>query len=112
MSKLKSREWQKIEQALSSKGRLRILKKLAENGPSTKYALQKYTGLKPRELKRQLNKLVETGLVQETSYKPKKYTINTENPFAAKIAKLLKKTSQLLPPAPKHPPPFKNRKPC
>lgn len=66
-----SEKWENIELALSSKGRLRILRKLAKNGPTTQHQLIKYTGLKTQELKRQLKILLNIGWIEELPYNSK-----------------------------------------
>ena len=92
-NKTKPREkWENIELALSSKGRLRILRKLAKNGPTTQHQLIKYTGLKTQELKRQLKILLNIGWIEELPYNPKKYRINPNNRYVIKLSNLFKKS--------------------
>lgn len=84
--------WKNVELSLGSRGRLRILRKLASEGLATQHRLIKSTGLKTKELKRQLEILLNTGWVEATPHNPKKYRINRENEFAKRIAELLKAT--------------------
>jgi len=82
--------WEQVEVALSSKGRLRILRALAKSPePPTKYALERGTGLTPVELRRQLRLLVKLGWVEELPSSPKKYRVNVKEEFVRRQAELL-----------------------
>ena len=94
-------------EALTSKAKIKILKKLADKGPLTKYAIRKYTGIKTDRLKKHLKELVKAGILKETKCKPEKYMINVESKLAIKIVEVLRFTT---PPAPKPPSQFKREK--
>jgi DNA-binding IclR family transcriptional regulator len=66
---------------LGSSGRLRILKCLISSPrPLTKYAIQKATGLKSIDVKRDLEKLVSVGWVKvvKSPRAPDKYAIDRD----------------------------------
>ncbi|MCS7139567.1 MAG: hypothetical protein N3F04_07395 [Candidatus Nezhaarchaeota archaeon] len=68
-----------IEVALGSVGRLKILRSLLSSSkPLTKYAIQKKTGLKSVDLKRDLEKLTSIGwlIVIKNPRAPDKYELN------------------------------------
>ncbi|MEM4576233.1 MAG: hypothetical protein QW701_02080 [Candidatus Nezhaarchaeales archaeon] len=68
-----------IEVALGSVGRLRILKcLLSASRPLTKYAIEKATGLKSVDVKRDLEKLTSIGwlTVLKNPRSPDKYVVN------------------------------------
>lgn len=68
-----------LEVALGSVGRLRILKcLLSSSKPLTKYAIQKATGLKSIDVKRDLEKLASIGwlIVIRNPRAPDKYVVN------------------------------------
>jgi len=70
-----------IEVALGGIGRIKILKCLISSSkPLTKYAIQKATGLKSIDVKRDLEKLVAVGWVRviKSPRAPDKYSINRE----------------------------------
>jgi predicted transcriptional regulator len=70
-----------LEAALGSSGRLRILKCLISSSrPLTKYAIQKATGLKSIDVKRDLEKLVSIGWVKlvKSPRTPDKYAIDRD----------------------------------
>ena len=70
-----------VERGLSSVGRLRILRILAngENASQTKYGLERLTGLKPVDVRKHLKILLEIGWIKEHDYVPPVYTLNFEN---------------------------------
>lgn len=82
-----------LEVALGTVGRLRILKELASrpNQPITKYQLEKLTGLKPVDVRKDLEALIQIGWVKEHPYRPKKYEINTENQKAKHLTEFFQK---------------------
>jgi len=70
-----------LEVALGSSGRLRILRCLISSSkPLTRYAIQKATGLKSIDVKRDLEKLVSIGWVKvvKSPRAPDKYAINQD----------------------------------
>jgi len=70
-----------IEVALGSIGRIRILRSLMlADKPMTRYALQKVTGLKSRDLKKDLDKLASLGWIKviRGPRAPDKYVINRD----------------------------------
>ena len=56
---------ERIEEALGSKGRIRILRALAKEGGASLYKISKETGLSTKNVKRNLEKLVKLGWVEE-----------------------------------------------
>lgn len=85
--------WEDVEAGLGSVGRLRILRKMIEkpDGYFSKYALQKATGLKPIDVRRDLEILLSLGWVKEYGYEPKRYKINLENETVKAIAEFMRK---------------------
>lgn len=73
--------WKEAEKALSSIGKLKILRLMLENPNEafTKYRLEKSTGLKPVDVRTNLKVLIELEWITEYSYRPKTYKINLEN---------------------------------
>ncbi len=72
---------QPVEVALGSIGRIKILKCLINSSrPLTKYAIQKATGLKSIDIKRDLEKLIAVGWVKviRGPRTPDKYVVNRE----------------------------------
>lgn len=74
--------WENIEKALGSKGRLRILRCLYENLPSslTRYGISKRTGLDQSEAKRDLEVLLELAWISTEPLTPPTFRLNLENP--------------------------------
>ncbi|MDI9619330.1 MAG: hypothetical protein QFX33_00695 [Candidatus Nezhaarchaeota archaeon] len=71
-----------VEAALGSVGRVRILRCLLSSPrPLSKYALQKATGLKSVDVKRDLDKLVSAGWVKvvKSPRAPDKYSVDRES---------------------------------
>ena len=85
--------WKEIERGLGSVGRLRMLRSMVENPNRyfTKYALERETGLKPTDVRSNLEILTELGWVKEYDYDPKTYKINMENEIVKLIADLFQK---------------------
>ncbi len=85
--------WEDIEAGLGSPGRLRILREMIKKSEEyfTKYALEKATGLKPIDVRKNLRILVKIGWVEETPYKPKTYRIKMENDAVKIIADLFRR---------------------
>jgi len=70
-----------LEVALGSVGTLRILRVLMScNKPLTKYAIQKATGLKAVDVKRDLEKLISIGWVKvlKGPVAPEKFLVNRD----------------------------------
>ncbi len=86
-----------IESGLCTRGRLRILRVLAEkpNELFTKYALEKETGLRSPELKTDLRILLKLGWITEFDYTPKKYQINMNSGAVAALVDLFRKIGYL-----------------
>ncbi|RLI33663.1 hypothetical protein DRO66_09850 [Candidatus Bathyarchaeota archaeon] len=85
--------WRQIEKGLGSVGRLRILFALAssELSSQTKYSLEKFTGLKPIDVRKHLKILTDTGWVKEYNYNPSVYTLNLDEPKAMFLTDFFKK---------------------
>lgn len=85
--------WEDVEVGLGSVGRLRILRKMIEKPDEyfSKYALQRATGLKPVDVRRDLEILLSLGWVREYGYEPKRYKINLENEAVKAIAEFMRK---------------------
>lgn len=67
------------EEVLGSKGRLRIIKALAEsNEPMSLYYLEKKTGIRRKSLRSDLAKLEKNKIVKAVGYAVKKYTLYYE----------------------------------
>jgi phage gp29-like protein len=76
----------KIEIGLGSRGRLRIIRELA-NRPEflfTKYALEKRTGLRSVDVKADLKSLLDFGWVKENRQRLVKYKINLDDELVKK----------------------------
>lgn len=80
--------WDDVEAGLGSPGRIRILRALLKKPGEcfTKYALERLTGLKPVDIRRDLSVLVGLGWVKENPYDPKTYEINMDNEVVKVIA--------------------------
>lgn len=85
--------WEEIELGLGSVGRLRILRKMVEKPDEyfTKYSLERATGLKPIDVRRDLEVLLSLNWIKEYGYDPKRYRINVENEAVKIIAEFLRK---------------------
>jgi len=80
-----------LEEILGHLIYLKIIKELAiSEKPLTKYRITVRTGLKSVDVKKALMKLIEIGWVMEHNTKPKKYSLNYQNPLAKKLVKCLK----------------------
>ena len=84
-------EVQLIE-ALGSEGKIRILRKLAEDpdGLFTAYVLAKATGLRRQDAHKILGKLCQIGLVKPVAYGVTKYQINVESDIAKRLIDFFK----------------------
>jgi len=69
-----------VESVLGSRGRLRIIKALAESQhPLTLYYLERRTGIRRKTLKPDLTALIESGFVEEVSLAGvKKYALSVD----------------------------------
>ncbi|MEM1582550.1 MAG: hypothetical protein QXK89_08595 [Candidatus Bathyarchaeia archaeon] len=85
--------WEDVETGLGSVGRLRILKKMIEkpNEYFSKYALERATGLKPIDVRRDIEVLLNLGWIKEYGYDPKRYKINFENEVVKVIAEFMRR---------------------
>jgi DNA-binding IclR family transcriptional regulator len=78
------------EEILRTYHHLRIVRALAQAGDaSTKYSLQKSTGINPRQIARIINVLKKHGLVVEVGYSPKRYRLNRDNIHLQRLLGLL-----------------------
>ncbi len=86
-----------IEEAIGSKGRLRIVGTLASSPRElyTRYALGRKTGIRQAYIKSDLEKLVRLGWVEELKSLTKKYRLNTEHPQVEHILEFLKKVGYI-----------------
>lgn len=73
--------WEDIEKAFASRGRLRILKALYKHPRSglTRYRLARETRLNREKMINHFKVLTEIGWVSEGSTTPKTYRLNLEN---------------------------------
>jgi DNA-binding transcriptional ArsR family regulator len=85
--------WRQVERGLSSAGRLRILRALASKGEAsqTRYSLERVTGLKPIDVRKHLQVLIDTGWVTEHDVTPPVYTLNLDDPKAQWLVDFLEK---------------------
>jgi transcription initiation factor IIE alpha subunit len=85
--------WDEVETGLGSPGRIRILRiMLKKSGECfTKYALEKATGLKPIDVRKNLSILIKLGWIKENPCDPKTYEINMENEIIKALADFFKK---------------------
>ncbi len=68
-----------VEDVLGSKGRLRIIKVLAEsNEPLSLYYLERKTGIRRKSLRSDLLTLEKNGIIKAIGYGVKKYTLYYE----------------------------------
>ncbi|MDG6939815.1 MAG: hypothetical protein JRN39_05370 [Nitrososphaerota archaeon] len=83
-----------LEEALCSKGRLRIIRELAvsQDGPLSKYMLERRTGIRSSDLRADLNKLVRIGWVREASGSGRltRYVLDVEDEALAKTLAFLR----------------------
>jgi DNA-binding IclR family transcriptional regulator len=86
-----------IEEAIGSKGRLRIVGTLASSPMElfSRYALGRKTGIRHSYIKSDLEKLVRLGWVEELNSLTKKYRLNTKNPQVEHILEFLKKVDYI-----------------
>ncbi|GBC69314.1 hypothetical protein HRbin01_01012 [archaeon HR01] len=84
-----------IEEILKSYKHLRVVRELAINGPSTKYMLQKNTGIGPRELGKALEILMRHGWVSRDDYRPHKYRLNEGREDVGMLLELLRHHSYI-----------------
>jgi len=85
--------WQEIETGLGSIGRLKILREMIEdpNQYFTKYSLERKTGLKPVDVRKNLKILTDLNWVREYAYDPRTYKVNMENEAVRLIAEFFRK---------------------
>ncbi len=86
-----------IEEAIGSKGRLRIIGTFASSPMEvySRYALGRKTGIRHSYIKSDLEKLVRLGWVEELNTLTKKYRLNTKNPQVGLIIEFLKKVDYI-----------------
>ena len=83
-----------VERALSSPGKLKILKLLMKQPDHafTRYEIGKTISLRPTDIKKDLTILVETGWVKELKIQHlQKYSINTDNALAKQFTDFFKR---------------------
>ena len=79
-----------IEGVLSSRGRVRILRILVENGELNISEIARRAGLNYATTKGHLNVLEEAGIIQQRRFgRIRLYKLNEENPKAAMLKKLI-----------------------
>ena len=73
--------WEDVEEGLGSVGKIRILRVMVFNPEEhfTKYMLERATGLKPKDVRKSLQTLVDLGWVLENPCDPKTYRLNVED---------------------------------
>lgn len=73
--------WEKVERALGSVGKLRIMRELLRepNEARSRYVLGKRTHLKLQDIKKHLKVLTSLGWVKENVNDPRTYRVNMEN---------------------------------
>jgi hypothetical protein len=80
-----------IEIGLSSIGKVKIIKALAEeNKLTTIYMLHKKTHLKREDIKNNISDLLKIGWVNESRYANLMYEINRENNYVSKLLDFFK----------------------
>ncbi len=78
------------EKILKTYHHLRIVKALAQTaGSTTKYQIQKTTGINPRQISKILTILKEHGLVEEINTSPKRFRLNRDNIHIQRLLALL-----------------------
>lgn len=92
--------WEELEEGLGSVGKIRMLRVLISKPEEhfTKYMLERATGLKPKDVKKSLEVLVELGWVVEDPCDPKTYRINLENERVKILAELFCRLARQPPP--------------
>ncbi|MBS7635248.1 MarR family transcriptional regulator [Candidatus Bathyarchaeota archaeon] len=85
--------WDDVEAGLGSPGRIRILRVLLRKPGErfTRYALERLTGLKPVDVRRNLSVLVSLGWVRENPYDPRTYEVNMDNDVVKIIAEFFRR---------------------
>ncbi len=85
--------WGEVEEGLGSVGKIRILREMIFRPEEhfTKYMLERATGLKPKDVRKILQTLVDLGWVVENPCDPKTYRINMENGRVKFLAELFHK---------------------
>ncbi|MDP8023665.1 MAG: hypothetical protein ACP5LF_03835 [Nitrososphaeria archaeon] len=84
------------EEVLGSKGRLRIIKVLAElKEPLSLYYLERKTGIRRKSLRSDLEFLEKNGVVKATGYSVKKYTLDYERQETLEILNCLYKVGYI-----------------
>jgi len=75
---------------LGNSSRLRILCVLAHRGPSTKYRIWKETGTARKTVNRQLDFLMEMGLVKMLNYETiRLYDLDSDSPLVPELRPIL-----------------------
>ena len=89
--------WETIEKGLGSIGKLKILRVMLEKPEKTftKYGLEKTTGLKPVNVRTDLQTLVKLKWVEEYPYKPRTYKINLKNRVIEHLSEFFRKVKYL-----------------
>ncbi|MFQ6011259.1 MAG: hypothetical protein ACE5KG_03705 [Nitrososphaerales archaeon] len=86
-----------VEEALGSKGKLRIIGTLASSPRDvfSRYALGRKTGIRQTYIKSDLEKLVRLGWVEELDSLTKKYRLNSKHPPVEYALDFLKKVGYI-----------------
>ncbi len=87
--KVEKRVVDEIETALSSIGKLKILRLLMKNPDHafTRYEIGKKTPINPRDIKNNLQALLEIGWLRELKYGHlQKYSINTDHKIVQRLS--------------------------
>jgi len=86
-----------LEELLSSKGRVRILRVLLEEGQVNVTRLVRATGLHHRLVVRHLEELKRMGLVEERRYgRLRIYEVNLKDPRVSALRELLRSLEKVL----------------
>jgi len=92
--RVKARDvWEDVEEGLGSVGKIRILREMVFNPEQhfTKYMLERATGLKPRDVRKSLQTLIDLGWVLENPCDPKTYRLNVEDETVKLIIEFFRK---------------------
>lgn len=86
-----------IELGLGTIGRLKILRLLAKEKTKfhTIYGIEKYTGLKRKDIKDNLSKLISIGWVVEYESANKTYKINEKNDTVSRLIQFFIETGYI-----------------
>ncbi|MEM0075767.1 MAG: hypothetical protein QXP36_06480 [Conexivisphaerales archaeon] len=78
-----------LENALCSKGRLRVLRELSRGEPLSMYMLERKTGIRSRYLKADVQYLIKIGWILRVGDRIVKFQLNYENELVNKTLQFL-----------------------